>query len=39
MKDATELLICIIAHEITHIKSIRHSLKEDELTIDPLTAE
>ncbi len=33
MKDATELLIHIITHETKYIKSMRHSLKEDALTI------
>jgi hypothetical protein len=33
MKDATELLMRIIAHEIKYVNSMRHSLKEDELTI------
>ena len=33
MKDATELLMRIIAQETKHIESMRHTLKEDELTI------
>ncbi len=33
MKDATELLMRMIAHEIKYVNSMRHSLKEDELTI------
>ncbi len=33
MKDATELLTRIIAHETKHVGSMRHTLKEDELTI------
>jgi len=33
MKDATELLRLIIAHETKYVESMRHSLKEDELTI------
>lgn len=33
MKDVTELLMHIIANETEHIKSLRHTLKEDELTI------
>ncbi len=33
MKDATELLMRIIAHETKHIESMRHTLKEDELTV------
>ena len=33
MKDVTELLMRIIAHETKHVESMRHSLKEDELTI------
>ncbi len=33
MKDATELLMRIIAHETKYVESMRHSLKEDELTV------
>ena len=33
MKDATELLRHIIAHDTKHVESMRHSLKEDELMI------
>lgn len=33
MKDVTELLMRVIAHENKYIDSMRHSLKEDELTI------
>lgn len=33
MKDSTELLKRIIAHENKHIESMRLLLKEDELTI------
>ncbi len=33
MKDVTELLMRIISHETKYVKSMRHSLKEDELTI------
>jgi len=33
VKDATELLMRIIAQETKHIESMRHTLKEDELTI------
>ena len=33
MKDATELLMRIIARETKHVESMRHTLKEDELTI------
>jgi len=33
MKDSTELLMRIIAHENKYIESMRLSLKEDELTI------
>lgn len=33
MKDAAELLMRIITQEIKHIESMRHTLKEDELTI------
>ena len=33
MKDATELLMRIIAYEIKYVNLMRHSLKEDELTI------
>ena len=33
MKDYTELLIFIIAQETKYIETVRHSLKEDELTI------
>ena len=33
MKDPTELLMRIIAHENKYIESMRLSLKEDELTI------
>jgi hypothetical protein len=33
MKDATELLMRIIANETKYIESMRHTLKEDELTI------
>ncbi len=37
MKDATELLMHLlvinIAHETKYVKSMRHSLKEDKLTI------
>ena len=33
MKDVTDLLMRVIAHENKYIDSMRHSLKEDELTI------
>ena len=33
MKDFTELLMYIIAQETKYIETMRHSLKEDELTI------
>ena len=33
MKDATELLMRIIANETKYVESMRHSLKEDELTV------
>jgi IMP dehydrogenase/GMP reductase len=33
MKDATELLMRIIAHETKYVESMCHSLKEDGLTI------
>jgi predicted RNase H-like nuclease (RuvC/YqgF family) len=33
MKDVTGLLMRVIAHENKYIDSMRHSLKEDELTI------
>jgi len=33
MKDVTELLMRIISHETKYVESMRHSLKEDELTI------
>ena len=33
MKDATELLMRIIANETKYIQSMRHTLREDELTI------
>lgn len=33
MKDITELLKHIIAHETKYVESMRHSLKEDGLTI------
>lgn len=33
MKDVTELLMRIIAHETKHVQSMCHTLKEDELTI------
>jgi len=33
MKDATELLMRIIAHETKYVESMRHSLKENELTV------
>ena len=33
MKDATELLMCIIANETKYVESMRHLLKEDELTV------
>ena len=33
MKDFTELLMYIIAQETKYIETVRHSLKEDELTI------
>lgn len=33
MKDVTEILMRIIAHETKHVQSMSHSLKEDELTI------
>lgn len=33
MKDFTELLMYITAQETRHIETMRHSLKEDELTI------
>ena len=33
MKDTTELLMRIIANETKYIESMRHTLKEDELTI------
>jgi hypothetical protein len=33
MKDFTELLTYIIAQETKYIETMRHSLKEDELTI------
>ena len=33
MKDFTELLIHVIAQETKYIETMRHSLKEDELTI------
>ena len=33
MKDFTELLMRIIAQEIKYVETMRHSLKEDELTI------
>jgi hypothetical protein len=33
MKSATELLMRIIANETKYIESMRHTLKEDELTI------
>ncbi len=33
MNDATEILMHIISHEIRYVKSMHHTLKEDELTI------
>ena len=33
MKDATELLMRIIAHETKFVESMHHTFKEDELTI------
>ncbi len=33
MKDFTELLMYVIAQETKYIETMRHSLKEDELTI------
>lgn len=33
MKNATELLMCIIAQETKHVESMNHTLKEDEFTI------
>jgi hypothetical protein len=33
MKDATELLMYIIAQEAKHVESMNHTLKEDEFTI------
>ncbi len=33
MKDDTKLLMNIIVHETKYVKSMRHSLKEDGLTI------
>lgn len=33
MKDVTQLLKCIIANDAKYVESMRHSLKEDGLTI------